>query len=124
MDEQSAMESSAVLQGLETVVNWGSQITWGGLGGYWWCGILIAILLPVGVYFTVRMRFIQLRGFAQMLRVLKQSTSAEHEGNVTSFQAFATSAAARGVLDVGRGFDWHGHQHGGERARSGLQRKR
>ena len=84
-----------VMDFLNTLVSWGNTLTWGGIGGFWWLGTLIAVLVPVGVYFTVKTRFIQVRGFRHMLRVLRHSNSAAHEGGVTSFQAFATSAAAR-----------------------------
>lgn len=80
---------------LNTLVSWGNTLTWGGIGGFWWLGTLIAVLVPVGVYFTVKTRFIQVRGFRHMMHVLRHSNSAAHEGGVTSFQAFATSAAAR-----------------------------
>ncbi|WGL16905.1 alanine/glycine:cation symporter family protein [Microbulbifer bruguierae] len=83
------------LDGLGALVSWGNNLTWGGIGGVWWLGILIVALLPAGVYFTVRTRFVQFRGFCQMLRVMGHSFRKEHDDSVSSFQAFATSAAAR-----------------------------
>lgn len=83
------------LDGLSALVGWGNSLTWGGLGGIWWLGILIAALLPAGLYFTVRTRFIQFRAFGHMLRVMGHSFRKEHDDSVSSFQAFATSAAAR-----------------------------
>ncbi|WP_406827819.1 alanine/glycine:cation symporter family protein [Microbulbifer sp. ARAS458-1] len=78
-----------------SVVSAGNQITWGGLGGFWWLGILIAVLLPAGIYFTVRTGFVQIRAFGHMLRVMARSFRKERDDCVSSFEAFATSAAAR-----------------------------
>lgn len=83
------------LEGVGALVDWGNRLTWGGIGGFWWLGILIAALLPAGVYFTVRTRFAQFRAFGHMVRVLGHSFHKEHADAVSSFQAFATSAAAR-----------------------------
>ncbi|MFV8783702.1 alanine/glycine:cation symporter family protein [Microbulbifer sp. SA54] len=83
------------LDGLTALVGWGNSLTWGGIGGIWWLGILIAALLPAGLYFTWRTGFVQFRGFGQMLRVMGHSFRKEHDDSVSSFQAFATSAAAR-----------------------------
>ncbi|MCK7597006.1 alanine:cation symporter family protein [Microbulbifer sp. CAU 1566] len=85
----------ALLDSLASIVGWGNSLTWGGIGGYWWLGILIAALVPAGIYFTVRTRFIQIRSFGHMIRVMARSFHKEHEDSVSSFQAFATSAAAR-----------------------------
>ncbi|WP_346836544.1 alanine/glycine:cation symporter family protein [Microbulbifer sp. SAOS-129_SWC] len=76
-------------------VDWGNAITWGGLGGFWWLGILIVALLPAGLYFTWHSRFIQFRHFGHMLHVMRLSLRKEHGDSVSSFEAFATSAAAR-----------------------------
>ena len=83
------------LDGLGSLVDWGNSVTWGGLGGYWWLGILIAALLPAGIYFTFRTRFAQFRAFGHMVRVMANSFHKEHDDSVSAFQAFATSAAAR-----------------------------
>ncbi|TLM77751.1 alanine/glycine:cation symporter family protein [Microbulbifer harenosus] len=85
----------ALLDGLSSVINVGNHIAWGGIGGIWWLGILIAALLPAGVYFTVRTGFVQIRAFGHMVNVMARSFRKEHDDSVSSFQAFATSAAAR-----------------------------
>lgn len=85
----------AFLDALANVIGWGNAITWGGLGGHWWLGILIAVLVPAGIYFTLRTRFVQIRSFGHMLTVMKRSLHREHPDSVSAFQAFATSAAAR-----------------------------
>ncbi|MDH6563819.1 Na+/alanine symporter [Bacillus sp. TBS-096] len=58
-----------------------------------WTYIVIALLLGVGVYFTYRTRFLQVRMIKEMLRVLKEGRK-EKEG-ISPFQAFAISMAAR-----------------------------
>ncbi|SDZ84261.1 alanine/glycine:cation symporter family protein [Microbulbifer marinus] len=83
------------LDTLASFVGWGNSITWGGIGGIWWLGILIAGLLPAGLYFSWHSRFIQFRHFGHMLMVMKRSFHKEHYDSVSAFQAFATSAAAR-----------------------------
>lgn len=83
------------LDAVSAVVNVGNQITWGGVGGFWWLGILIAALLPAGVYFSIRTRFVQIRGFGHMIKVMAHSFRKESDDSVSSFEAFATSAAAR-----------------------------
>ena len=85
----------AFLDSLSHFIGWGNSITWGGLGGIWWIGILIAGLLPAGLYFTWHSRFIQFRSFGHMLTIMKHSLRKEHSDSVSSFEAFATSAAAR-----------------------------
>ena len=59
-----------------------------------WTWLMTPLLLGVGIYFTVRMRFLQIRGFGHMLHVMRHSTRAAH-GGISSFGAFATSLAAR-----------------------------
>ncbi|MFI2809757.1 MULTISPECIES: sodium:alanine symporter family protein [Microbulbifer] len=83
------------LDALSTVIGWGNSLAWGGIGGFWWLGVLIAALLPAGLYFTIRSRFIQFRAFGHMLYVMRCSLRREHYDSVSSFEAFATSAAAR-----------------------------
>lgn len=55
--------------------------------------ILIYLLIGVGIYFTVRTRFIQLRYFARMVRQLRRSH--RQDGGISSFQAFCVGLASR-----------------------------
>lgn len=59
---------------------------------YGW--ILIYLLLGAGLYFTIRLRLIQFRHFFYMFQVLAGSRQAG-EKQISSFQALATSLAAR-----------------------------
>lgn len=59
-----------------------------------WGSILVYLLVGVGVYFTVRLGFIQFRHFGHMFSVLKNSRKSDSSG-ISSFQALCTSLAAR-----------------------------
>ncbi|SHO58430.1 alanine/glycine:cation symporter family protein [Vibrio quintilis] len=59
-----------------------------------WGSILVYLLVGVGVYFTIRLGFIQVRHFLHMFKVLKNSRKADKAG-ISSFQALCTSLAAR-----------------------------
>ncbi|MFJ5965755.1 alanine/glycine:cation symporter family protein [Bacillus sp. NPDC093026] len=58
-----------------------------------WTYIIIVLLLGVGIFFTYKTRFLQVRMIKEMVRVLKEGTK-EKEG-ISPFQAFAISMAAR-----------------------------
>lgn len=59
-----------------------------------WGSILVYLLVGVGFYFTVSLKFIQFRHFRHIFTVLKNSRKADKAG-VSSFQALCTSLAAR-----------------------------
>ncbi|MEZ9057072.1 alanine/glycine:cation symporter family protein [Vibrio pelagius] len=59
-----------------------------------WGSILVYLLVGVGIYFTVRLGFIQFRHFGHMFSVLKNSRKADSAG-ISPFQALCTSLAAR-----------------------------
>ncbi|KUI98533.1 alanine/glycine:cation symporter family protein [Vibrio sp. MEBiC08052] len=59
-----------------------------------WGSILVYLLVGVGIYFTVRLEFIQIRHFRHMFSVLKNSRKSDTAG-ISSFQALCTSLAAR-----------------------------
>ncbi|MFH5823964.1 alanine/glycine:cation symporter family protein [Georgenia sp. AZ-5] len=59
-----------------------------------YASILVALLVGVGIYLTVRTRAVQVRHFAEMLRSVAGSRRGA-EGGISSFQAFAISLAAR-----------------------------
>jgi AGCS family alanine or glycine:cation symporter len=59
-----------------------------------WSYVLIAFLITLGVIFTVFSRFVQVRYFFEMFRVLGQAFK-HHTGHVSSFQALTLSVAGR-----------------------------
>ncbi|MFL9651930.1 alanine/glycine:cation symporter family protein [Exiguobacterium chiriqhucha] len=60
-----------------------------------WSSVLIVVLVALGLYFTVRMGFVQFRMFPEMLRLLFKDGMKREKGQVSSFQAFAIGTAAR-----------------------------
>ncbi|MCC2615307.1 alanine:cation symporter family protein [Aestuariibacter halophilus] len=56
--------------------------------------ILIYLLVITGVWFTVRLGFLQLRHFGHMFSVMRGSTHSDKAG-ISSFQALCTSLSAR-----------------------------
>lgn len=64
------------------------------LNGVLWGQILVYLLIGTGVYFTVRLGFIQFRHFLHTFTVMRSSRKSDNEG-ISSFQALSTSLAAR-----------------------------
>ena len=64
------------------------------LNGLIWGKVLIWLLVACGVYFTLRLGFIQFRHFGHAFSILKGSRRSDESG-ISSFQALCTSLAAR-----------------------------
>lgn len=62
-----------------------------------WGYVIIAVLVGCGVWFTVRMRFVQFRMLGEMLRLLFDSPTktGRQQKHISSFQAFTVSLASR-----------------------------
>ncbi len=63
------------------------------LNGLIWSQALIYLCLGVGLYFSIRTRFMQVRGFAEMIRLMFHGKKSQ--SGVSSFQALAMSLAGR-----------------------------
>ncbi|MCF6437784.1 sodium:alanine symporter family protein [Pseudoalteromonas sp. MMG022] len=64
------------------------------VSGLLWGHVLIYLLIAAGLFFTLRLGFIQVRQFPYMVKVMANSRSGADTG-ISSFQAFCTSLAAR-----------------------------
>ncbi|MFG1489141.1 alanine/glycine:cation symporter family protein, partial [Oceanospirillum sp. HFRX-1_2] len=62
-----------------------------------WSKVLIAVLLTLGVWFTLASRFIQFRYFGRMFQILgtRQAFKKDQYGHLSSFQALLLSVAGR-----------------------------
>ncbi|MCA1011009.1 alanine:cation symporter family protein [Halobacillus halophilus] len=67
------------------------------LNTYMWGYILVAALLGCGLWFSIKLNFVQFRYIPEMIKVLfdKRSISAEGKKGTSPFQAFAISTASR-----------------------------
>lgn len=65
------------------------------LNDYLWSYILVALLLGLALWFTVRTRFVQFRFIGEMLRLLGNGSGKKGEKHISSFQSFAVSVATR-----------------------------
>lgn len=63
------------------------------LNGLIWSQALIYLCLGAGLYFSIRTRFMQVRGFREMLRLMFRGQKSQ--AGVSSFQALAMSLAGR-----------------------------
>lgn len=61
--------------------------------GLVWSNALVILLIIVGAYFTIRMRFFQIRHFKEMIRLMFQGERSPV--GISSFQAIAVSLAGR-----------------------------
>ncbi|GAA5134193.1 alanine/glycine:cation symporter family protein [Thalassotalea piscium] len=66
----------------------------GTVNGYLWGSVLIYLLTGCGIWFTFRLKAIQLTKFFHMFTLLKSSRKSNAHG-ISSFQALCTSLAAR-----------------------------
>ncbi|WP_428034633.1 alanine/glycine:cation symporter family protein [Amphritea sp.] len=62
-----------------------------------WGKVLIAVLITLGLWFTIASRFVQFRYFGEMFKILssKQAFKHEQQGHLSSFQALLLSVAGR-----------------------------
>ena len=67
----------------------------GFVNGLLWGNVLIYLLLGVGLFFTIKTRFVQFRRFGLAVRTMLGSREKTCDSQVSAFQAFCTSLAAR-----------------------------
>ena len=61
-----------------------------------WSYVLILVLVGIGIWFTLRTKFVQLRMLPEMLRLLTEGIGAKTEDKqISTFQAFCVSTASR-----------------------------
>ena len=64
-------------------------------GGSMGLSLLVLLLIPAGIYFTLRTRFLPIRLFPEMVRVTLEKKSASREGSISGLQALIISTATR-----------------------------
>ncbi|MDD3446328.1 MAG: sodium:alanine symporter family protein [Zavarzinia sp.] len=71
---------------MDTIIDFLNTVFW----GY----VLIYGLLAVGIYFTIRLKLVQLLHFPEMIKAVRGSRAGDHAG-ISPFQALCTSLASR-----------------------------
>jgi len=70
---------------------WTGQVA----GALWGSGLTLLILLGMGLYLTLRMGLVQVRGFRHSVALISGGyDNPEHEGQISHFQALATALSA------------------------------
>ena len=76
---------------LDNLVKWTGDLS-GLLWGSW---VTLAVLLGVRLYLTLRLGFVQVRGFTHSIRIVQgKYACAEDKGDVSHFQALSTALSA------------------------------
>ena len=57
--------------------------------------LLVLILIPAGIYFTVRTKFLPLRHFGEMIRIATEKESKGKSGTISGMQTLIVSTATR-----------------------------
>lgn len=67
------------------------------INDFLWTYILVIALIALGIYFSIRTKFVQFRYFKEMFRLLGDGMGkdAKADGKISSFQAFCISTASR-----------------------------
>ncbi len=91
------------MNAIVTVISTIYSLLWGDLftlplpgGNSMGVSLLVLLLIPTGIYFTVRTRFLPIRLFPEMLRVTKEKRiSSSHKSAISGLQALVVSTATR-----------------------------
>jgi AGCS family alanine or glycine:cation symporter len=76
---------------LEQLTAWTGQVA----NTLWGSGLTLLILLGMGLYLTLRMGLIQVRGFRHSIELISGAyDNPQHEGQISHFQALATALSA------------------------------
>jgi len=78
------------------------NLLWGDLitiplpnGGTLGLSLLVLILIPAGIYFTIRTKFLPIRCFPEMLRIAVEKRTGDNKGTLSGMQALIVSTATR-----------------------------
>lgn len=82
---------------IQTVYNflWGDLITLPLPGGSVGIPLLVILLIPAGIWFTIRTRFLPVRLFPDMLRIAAEKRPNKDSGAISGLQALIVSTATR-----------------------------
>ena len=87
--------TNLIIKLIETVYAflWGDLFTIPVMGSSIGISLMLLLLIPAGIYFTIRTRGVQLRLLAESIRVVGEKSSSRE--SVSAFQALMVSTASR-----------------------------
>ena len=59
--------------------------------------LLVLILIPAGIFFTIRTKFLPIRHFGEMIRIATEKETAGKTGAISGMQALIVSTACRAI---------------------------
>lgn len=65
------------------------------INNYLWTYVVVALLIGCALWFTFKTKFVQVRMFPEMIRLLGDGTKKDGQKHISSFEAFAVSIASR-----------------------------
>lgn len=84
------------------IISFFYNLLWGDLftiplpgGGSIGISLLVLLLIPAGIYFTIRTKFLPIRFFPEMLRISVEKKTGEKAGALSGMQALIVSTATR-----------------------------
>lgn len=93
---------SSILNFFISIISTVNNFLWGDLvtillpgGSSLGLPLLVLILIPAGIYFSVRTRFLPFRMFPEMLRVTVEKRTNQRDGAISGIQALIVSTATR-----------------------------
>ena len=91
-----------IVNGFIHIVNGIYEFLWGDLiaiplpgGGTVGISLLVLLLIPAGIFFTVRLRFPQIRLFSDMIRAVTEKNDHSVKGSISGFQTLIIATATR-----------------------------
>ena len=89
-------------QMIVTLISKAYQLLWGDLitiplpgGSSLGLSLLVMILIPSGIYFTVKTRFLPFRLFPEMIKAVLEKKNVQQKGAISGVQALIVSTATR-----------------------------
>ena len=100
--KSGGLSNMDIVNGFIHIVNGIYEFLWGDLiaiplpgGGTVGISLLVLLLIPAGIFFTVRLRFPQIRLFSDMIRAVTEKNDHSVKGSISGFQTLIIATATR-----------------------------
>jgi len=96
------MKGNEFMDIIQAIIQWFYQLLWGDLiiiplpsGSSIGISLLVLILIPTGIFFTIRTRFLPFRLFPEMIKTVVEKKTSSVENSISGVQALIISTATR-----------------------------